>query len=230
MSAYALDIQIGDEGLRTISRAKMSVALLEHQRDLDYQIVALMTPATNHLQISWTDAHLVYSSAYAVEAYTVLRINSQSTALSGRTFDFDGSALKQHGTSGLPGAVQFTNSSRNMITAGLARTFKVNGSEAAPTILSAVPVLPNGLGTLQFGMEIMLTLLSGTRVGMVIPSQAIPGYSTTTRLPQSAHQIAAQPPLVLNFSAGSATQTVHFDTANNVFVTGSLSLTGAISQ
>jgi hypothetical protein len=219
MSGYALDIQIDNAGLQTISSAKMSVALLKPQPFSDCQIVTLLMSAANNLQVGWSDTQLVYSSSYPLQPYGVLKINSQATALPGQTFDFNGSMISQSGTNDLPDTVQLSNSSQNTIASGLARIFSVNGTQQAPAILSASSLLPYGLGSFETGNEIMLTLLSGAEAGMVIPSQVLPNYATGAR---SSSQITAQPPLILNFSSSNAAQTVHFDDQNNMFVIGSL--------
>lgn len=222
MSGYALDIQIDNAGLQTISSAKMSVALLKPQPFSDYQIVALLISAANNLQVGWTDTQLVYSSSYVLQPYTVLQINSQANALPGQTFDFNGSMISQSGTNDLPGTVQLSNSSQNTISSGLARIFSVNGTQQAPAILNASSILPSGLGSFETENEIMLTLLSGAEAGMVIPSQVLPNYAASTHKAQSSTQIAAQSPLILDFSSSKATQTVHFDDQNNMFVLGGL--------
>ncbi|MFK3780184.1 hypothetical protein [Agrobacterium sp. NPDC089420] len=222
MSGYALDIQIDNAGLETISSAKMSVALLKPQPSSDYQIVTLLMSAANNLQVGWSDTQLVYSSSYLLQPYTVLKINSQATALPGQTFDFNGSMISQSGTNNLPDTVQLSNSSQSTIVSGLARVFSINGAQQAPAILSAASILPYGLGSFEIGNAIMLTLLSGAEAGLVIPSQVLPNYAAGARKAQSSSQIAAQPPLILDFSSSNAAQTVHFDDQSNMFVAGGL--------
>lgn len=221
MSNFALDIQIDNAGLQAISDANAAIAILEPQSTSKYRIVALQPPATNKLQIGWSNTQLVYASSYPLQPYTVLQINSQAAALSGQVFDFDGSTISQSGATGLAGAVQLTNSSQKTITSGLAREFIVNGTKEAPAILSAVSILPNGLGSFEIENRIMLTLLSGASVGMVIPAQVLPQRSTPAAKAPNAF-VAAQPPLILDFSAATPTQTAHFDDVNDVFVAGAL--------
>lgn len=222
MSGYTLQIQIDTAGLQTIADAKMSVAILQPQHSSNYQIVALLMTPANTIYVTWSDSQLVYSSSYGLQAYTVLQINSQASALSGQIFSFNGSTITQSGTTDLPDTVQLANSSGSTITSGLARAFGINGTTQSPTILTASSLLPNGLGSFEIGNEIMLTLLGGAEQGMAIPSQVIPNFSATKRKARNVPQITAQAPLILNFSASNPSQTVHFDDQNAVFVAGSL--------
>jgi tRNA A37 threonylcarbamoyladenosine synthetase subunit TsaC/SUA5/YrdC len=83
-------------------------------------------------------------------------------------------------------------------------------------------VLNNGQGSFQISNEIMLTLLGGVQPGMAIPSQIIPDFQSKSQHERNTSQITAQPPLILDFNTSNATQTVHFDDQNNMFVLGSL--------
>ncbi|RCS22601.1 hypothetical protein DUT91_17100 [Phyllobacterium salinisoli] len=222
MTDFSLEIQIDQAGSQTISNTGMSVALLQPQDTADYQIVALLTSAVGTIYISWTDSISVYTSSYGLQAYEVLQINSQAPALSGQTFTFDGSTINQTGTTSLPDTIQLTNSSDSTVTSGLARGFNINGQLQPPAITTASSVLNNGQGSFQINNEIMLTLLGGVQLGMAIPSQIIPDFQSQSQHERNTSQITAQPPLILDFNTSSATQFVHFDDQNNMFVVGSL--------
>jgi hypothetical protein len=81
--------------------------------------------------------------------------------------------------------------------------------------------LNQGLGTFTINNQLLLTLLSGAQLGMAIPSQVIPSSQQAQQRKQ-ATQIVAQPPLLLDFTTGNASQTVHFDDNSNMFATGAL--------
>lgn len=219
MTEYTLQINIDQTGLQSIYNAEMAVALLQPQYRASYQIVSVLAPATSMINISWNDSLSVYSSSYSLQAYNVLRINSQSPALSGQVFTFDGHFISQSGTTTLPQTIQLQNGSGGMVTAGLARTFWVNSQPNGTAILGATSLLNGGLGTFSIDNQILLTLLSGAQVGMAIPTRAFPNFpvaSARAKMPES--RIAAQTPLLLEFSSGNPTQTAYFNSNAGVFI------------
>lgn len=220
MTYFSLEIQIDQAGLQTISSADMSVALLQPQDTAECQIVALMTTASSAIYISWTDSLSVYTSSYSLQPYRTLQINSQSPAVSGQTFAFDGSTISKTGTTVLPNTVQLTNSSGNTLTSGLAKVFDIDGTIQPLAITTASSVLANGQGSFQISNKFILTLLGGAQLGMAIPSQVIPGFNAQSK--QFISQVTAQPPLLLDFTTTNASQTVYFDDQQNVFVIGSM--------
>lgn len=222
MTDFSLEIQIDQAGLQTISNAGLSVALLVPQAQSAYQIVALETSATGTIHINWTDAFSVYASSYNLQAYSILQINSQLTALSGQVFTYDGSAISQTGSTSLPSAIQLANSSGSTVTSGLAKVFEVNGQAQALAITTASSILNNGLGSFQIGSQMVLTLMGGAQTGMAVPSQVIPGLQSKQHRKRTVPQVSVQPPLMLDFSVANAAQTVHFDNLNNAFENGAL--------
>ena len=220
MTDYTLNIQIDQSGVQTISGLRMSVALIQPQANADYQIVAVLSKPANDMQITWTSALSVYTSNYALQAYTLLKINSYGSALSGQVFKFDGSTISETGSTSLPQTVQLTNSSGAPITSGLARTFAVNGNEKALAITSASSLLNSGLGTFPIADQVLLTVMSGAEVGMALPKEVLPNLSIYSR--QVAPQISGQPPLLIDFSASTTSQTVHFDDESATFRPGEL--------
>ncbi|MBU2485264.1 MAG: hypothetical protein KKG78_09255 [Alphaproteobacteria bacterium] len=225
MTNYSLDIQIDQAGLQTIAAAGYSVALLQPQLNAAYQIVAVLTSASQSMQITWTDSGslYVYVSLYGLSDYSVLQINSSSSALSGQTFTFDGSQISATGSTSLARTIQLTNASTGMVTSGLARVFSINGQAQSPAITSADALLTNGLGSFEISNQMLLTLMSGAQLGMALPSQVIPNFQVNQRRKRSVAAVTVQPPLLLDFSAGNAAaQTVHFNDQTGSFVQGSL--------
>lgn len=222
MTDFSLEIQIDTAGLQTISNAGMSVALLVPQDQAAYQIVALETSATSTIIINWSDANSVYVSLYHLQAYSVFKINTQLSALSGQVFTYDGSVISQTGSTSLPSTIQLANTSGGTVTSGLAKVFEINGQTQALAITTASSILNNGQGSFQFSNQILLTLLGGAEIGMAVPSQAFPGVKSKQHRKRSVPQITIQPPLILDFTAANASQTVHFDDQMNVFVNGAL--------
>ncbi|TDH38182.1 hypothetical protein E2A64_03410 [Pseudohoeflea suaedae] len=221
MTNYVLDIQFDQQGLQTIAGAGMSVALLQPETHATYQIVALLSTATNNMQIAWTEALSVYTSGHGLGAYSVLTINSFAAAISGQTFTYDGSLIKATGNTTLPQTVQLTNKSGATTVSGLARSFKVNGISQALAITSASSILNNGLGSFTINNQVLLTVLSGAQVGMAVPNQVLPNLSVASKRSRSFSQISGQPPLLLDFSV-TTSQTVHFDDQSAQFQTGPL--------
>lgn len=220
MADYTLEIQIDQAGLQDIYDTGNAIALLQPDSGANYQVVALLTSATSTIYICWNDDFSVYTSSHGLQAYSVLKINSCRSALSGQTFTFDGSSISSTGSTSLPDTVQLVNKSGGTVTSGLGRTFTVGGNQQNLAITSASSLLNNGLGTFQVSNRILLTLLSGAETGMAIPSQVIPNFRTSRK--RSISQITAQPGLILDFSANKATQTVHYDDLNGQFVAGAL--------
>lgn len=225
MTNYSLDIQIDQAGLQTIAAAGYSVALLQPQLNAAYQIVAVLTSASQSMQITWTDSGslYVYVSLYGLSDYSVLQINSSSLALSGQTFTYDGSQISATGSTSLAQTIQLTNASTGMVTSGLAKVFSINEQAQSPAITSADALLTNGLGSFEISNQMLLTLMSGAQLGMALPSQVIPNFQVNQRRKRAVAAVTVQPPLILDFSAGNAaTQTVHFNDQTGSFVQGSL--------
>ena len=225
MTNYSLDIQIDQAGLQTIAAAGYSVALLQPQLNAAYQIVAVLTSASQSMQITWTDSGslYVYVSLYGLSDYSVLQINSSSLALSGQTFTYNGTQISATGSTSLAQTIQLTNASTGMVTSGLARVFSINGQAQSPSITSADALLTNGLGSFEISNQMLLTLMSGAQLGMALPSQVIPNFQVNQRRKRSVAAVTVQPPLLLDFSAGNAAaQTVHFNDQTGSFVQGSL--------
>lgn len=225
MTNYSLDIQIDQAGLQTIAAAGYSVALLQPQLNAAYQIVAVLTSASQSMQITWTDSGslYVYVSLYGLSDYSVLQINSSSLALSGQTFTYDGSQISATGSTSLAQTIQLTNASTGMVTSGLAKVFSISGQAQSPAITSADALLTNGLGSFEISNQMLLTLMSGAQLGMALPSQVIPNFQVNQRRKRSVAAVTVQPPLLLDFSAGNAAaQTVHFNDQTGSFVPGSL--------
>lgn len=222
MTTYSLTIEIDSAGLQTISDAGMSIALLQPQQNAAYQMVAVLTSATNTVDISWTEAELVYVSLYNLSAYSVLQINSSHAAITGQSFSYDGQTISVSGSTTLPGTIQLLNTSGSTVASGLAKDFSVNGHIQATAITSAASLLQNGLGSFEVANKVMLTLLGGAQLGMALPSQTIPNFSQHQIRKRSIPAVSVQPPLMLDFTAGNANQTVHFDDQNSVFVNGGL--------
>ena len=225
MTNYSLDIQIDQAGLQTIAAAGYSVALLQPQLNAAYQIVAVLTSASQSMQITWTDSGslYVYVSLYGLSDYSVLQINSSSLALSGQTFTYNGTQISATGSTSLAQTIQLTNASTGMVTSGLARVFSINGQAQSPSITSADALLTNGLGSFEISNQMLLTLMSGAQLGMALPSQVIPNFQVNQRRKRSVAAVTVQPPLLLDFSAGNAAaQTVHFNDQTGSFVLGSL--------
>lgn len=225
MTNYSLDIQIDQAGLQTIAAAGYSVALLQPQLNAAYQIVAVLTSASQSMQITWIDSGslYVYVSLYGLSDYSVLQINSSSLALSGQTFTYNGTQISATGSTSLAQTIQLTNASTGMVTSGLARIFSINGQAQSPAIASADALLTNGLGSFEISNQMLLTLMSGAQLGMALPSQVIPNFQVNQRRKRSVAAVTVQPPLLLDFSAGNAAaQTVHFNDQTGSFVQGSL--------
>ena len=225
MTNYSLDIQIDQAGLQTIAAAGYSVALLQPQLNAAYQIVAVLTSASQSMQITWTDSGslYVYVSLYGLSDYSVLQINSSSLALSGQTFTYNGTQISATGSTSLTQTIQLTNASTGVVTSGLARVFSINGQVQPLAITSADALLTNGLGSFEISNQMLLTLMSGAQLGMALPSQVIPNFQVNQRRKRSVAAVTVQPPLLLDFSAGNAAaQTVHFNDQTGSFVQGSL--------
>ena len=222
MTDYVLDIQIDQQGLQTIASAGMSVALLQPEVYASYQIVALLSTATNNMQIAWTDALSVYTSGHELGAYAVLAINSYASAISGQTFTYDGSLITAAGTTSLAQTVQLTNKSGKSVVSGLARTVEVNGKSQGLAVTTASTLLNNGQGSFPISNQVLLTIMSGAQVGMAVPNQVLPNLSFHSRRKRSVSQISGQPPLLLDFGT-NASQTVHFNDQTAEFQTGPLS-------
>lgn len=222
MTVYTLTIEIDPAGLQAISDAGLSIALLQPQQNAAYQIVAVLTSAASTVYISWTDAELVYVSLYSLSAYSVLNINSSHSALTGQSFTYDGQSIATSGSTTLPDTIQLLNSSGSIVASGLAKDFSVNGHNQATAITSATSLLQSGLGSFEVANKMMLTLLGGAQLGMALPSQTIPDFAQHRTRKRSIPAVSVQPPLMLDFTTGNATQTVHFDDQNGVFVNGGL--------
>jgi hypothetical protein len=222
MTDYTLEIQIDQAGLQTIAGAGYSVALLQPQLNAAYQIVAVLTSATGTIQITWTDSGSVYVSLYDLSDYSVLEINSSSVALSGQAFSYDGSQITTTGSTSLPETIQLTNGSGRTVASGLARVFSVNDQTQPLAITSAVSLLNNALGSFEISNQLLLTLMSGAQLGMALPSQTIPDFQVDQPQERIVAAVTVQPPLLLDFSTGDASQTVHFDDQSNFFVPGAL--------
>ena len=220
MTNFSLTIKIDNNGLQNISNTGMSVALLQPDNMSKYQIVAVQPPTANNIFVNWTDSVSVYSSSQSLKADTVLKINSYTTALSGKKYSFDGSSIVDTGQTGFDGNVQLINSSSSSVTAGLATTFTVNEQVQPLAITTASSLLNGGQGTFQISNQFWLTLLGNTLVGMAVPTPAIPDPPPFFSNFALAVAITAQPPLALDFSNSNATQTVHYDDTQNVFVAG----------
>lgn len=222
MTKYSLEIQIDQAGLQTIAATGYSVALLQPQQNAAYQIVAVHTSATEQIQITWTDSGSVYVSLYSLSAYSVLQINSSTSALAGEAFTYDGSLITETGSTSLPKTIQLTNASGSTVTSGFARVFTINQQAQSLAITSAASLLNNGLGTFEISNQMLLTLLGGAELGMALPSPTIPNFQVKKRRKRSIAAVTVQPPLLLDFSTGDASQTVHFDDQTGSFVQGSL--------
>lgn len=222
MTNFSLKIEIDNKGVETIGDAGLSVALLEADYQSKYQVVAVLTAPTNNIYIDWTDSVSAYCSSQHLEAYADLNINSSAAAVSGGIYAFNGSLISYSGASGLSDAVQLKNSSGNTVTAGLAKTFEVNQQGQPSAITTASSLLNNGLGTFQISNTVMLTLLGDAQEGMVIPTKVVPSFPARSINMIGPTGITAQPPLILKFTDGNASQTAHFDDQANVFVAGAL--------
>jgi hypothetical protein len=212
MSQFTLTINFTSAGITTLDNASMSVAMLQAAPDSNYQIVALLAKPQQNMQITWQDSTSVYTSNYPIKPYTTLQINNSRSATTGKSYSYDGSQISYEGQ-GSQGSVQLSNrDASTTITAGLANKFTLNSVAQALAILTAEPLLYNGLGTFPISSSFYLTaLLSCPNVGYVIPAGAIPNTRVET------NSIAAQPELLLDFST-IPTQTVRFDDVNNQFV------------
>jgi hypothetical protein len=152
----------------------------------------------------------------------VLEINSSSVALSGQAFSYDGSQITTTGSTSLPETIQLTNGSGRTVASGLARVFSVNDQTQPLAITSAVSLLNNALGSFEISNQLLLTLMSGAQLGMALPSQTIPDFQVDQPQERIVAAVTVQPPLLLDFSTGDASQTVHFDDQSNFFVPGAL--------
>lgn len=222
MTAYSLEINIDQAGLDAIAGADLSVALLQPQENAAYQMVAVLTSALGTMHISWTDSESIFVSVYSLTAYSVPQIAESKAALSGQKFTYDGVAITQSGSTSLPETIQLDNNSGSSVTSGLARSFTVNGSVEPVTITSATSVLQKGLASFQMSNTMLLTLLGGAQLGMALPSQTIPGFQQHQVHKRSIPAVSVQPPLLLDFTAGNTSRTVHYDDLNNTFVEGPL--------
>ncbi len=221
MTDYSLEIQIDQAGVQAIAGSGMSIAILLPQQNAAYQMVAVLTSATNTIYVEWTDDLSVYVSQYSLTAYSVPMINNSSPALSGQVFTYNSTAITQTGSTSLADTVQLSNASGGTITSGLARVFTINGQTQDPAITSAASLLNGILGSFEISGQILLTLLGGAQSGMALPSQAIPGSHAMRK--RSIPLVTVSQPLLLDFTASNNSQTVHFNDQSNTFIKGPLS-------
>ncbi|WP_394689827.1 hypothetical protein [Hoeflea sp.] len=220
MTDYLLEIQIDQAGVQAIAGSGMSIAILLPQQNAAYQIVAVLTSATNTIHVEWTDALSVYVSQYSLTAYSVPMINNSSAALSGQVFTYNSTTITQTGSTSLADTVQLSNASGGTITSGLARVYTINGQTQDLAITSAASLLNSVLGSFTISGQLLLTLLGGAQAGMALPTQTIPSFGTVQK--RSIPQVAVAQPLLLDFTASNNSQTVHFNDQSNTFIKGGL--------
>ncbi|WP_149108118.1 hypothetical protein [Microcystis aeruginosa] len=213
MTKFTLNIEIDLAGIKSLTNAQMSVAMLQVDPDSQYLVVGVLTNPTQKITISWDDSVYVYTSGSPLQGYKTLEINSWKQASSGNLYSFNGSLITDRGSGQVPqGSVQIENknNSSNPITTGLAKYFTVNDQKLPLAIMTASSLLYNGLGTFPISNNFWLTALSNSSQGQVIPRQVIPML-----MPMA---LAAQPGLLLKFSDANAVQQVRYDDQNNQFI------------
>jgi hypothetical protein len=217
MAQFMLNINFTPEGLFSLSSAMMSVAMLQAAPDSAYQIVAILTQPQQSMRITWQDSAFVYTSANSIQEYSILHINNSWEVMGECLYAIDRSQISLI-KEGLTRSVQITNqdaSNNSAVTAGLATAFSVNNGKPSLSILTAESLLYNGTGTFQMSNSFYLTVLSSSaKAGMVIPPHVIPDCCTSNHMkihPGEIGSLAAQPALLLGFSAASPVQNACFN-------------------
>ncbi len=207
---YSLTIDIDDTGLATLSSAGMQVALVWQADGLG--VVAAMFEPMQTNTVTWPDSWNVYVSSAPLTPLGIVSINSNTSAVTGHLYTFDGSTFTAT-TADDSTVIQLQNDSPSQVTGGLANTLTVNGAAGPLAVTSAVAVPFNGLATLSPTNQVWLAALSGVEVGASVPQ--------TYLIPQrvAKQSIVSMGALLLDFDT-TPTQTASFDDTLNAFIPG----------
>lgn len=222
MSGYSLEIQIDTSGVKQISGADLSVALLHTQDQSDYLIVGPTMPASNTIMITWDTTQSVYTSQYDLAPYEVLMINNGISALEQQVYTYDGSGIQLTGSTTAPETIQLRNKSGAQVTSGLAKPFTINSQPQGTTIMTALTLLNNGLASYPISETYLLTVMGEVETGMAVPKDTIPTTMMVNLPTYNTSKVSAQPALALDFTAANQSQTVHYETSLSCFQNGAL--------
>lgn len=215
MTQFKLTVTIGQEDVNSLNSDGYYVALLQVVPQGQSQVVAVLAKPQTVINIMWSDTVYAYISDYAIVCFSTLIINSSCQANSGSCYSYNGSYVDYYGV-GCSGYIQIIDNSsigHDYVTAGLAALFTVNNSNLPLSILNAQSMRYNGIATIPLCFSYELTLLSNAKVGMVIPSGAIPDSDGG-----SIALFAALPALQLEFSDDKPCQNASYNATQNRFV------------